>query len=173
LLLSVGMLAIFLQKNSSIRRKDAFCHTLQTHLALGYFPYCYRGWRDAHANYNHLIRFGGDKKYDLPKVISIDFKTAPSDKFSVISVALLLILPALAGAEAVYLAAQKISFTNLGYILIGMTTSIILFITYWNFWLGFNKSRSGEDSYRSLLVRFDKILHYAPPFNPCSESPLS
>ena len=171
-LLSIGMLAIFLQKNCTIRRKDAFCHTLQTHLSLGSFPVCYRGWRDAYANYNHLMRFKGSRKYDVPTVPDIAIRVAPSDMFSIISIIVLLLMPLLSASLIVYISIEKMYLNSGAYMAIGAITVSSLVFTYWAFIREFRKTRSGDGSYRALLIRFDKILHHAPPFNPCSVNPL-
>lgn len=171
--LSFCFLAIFMQKNSSIRRQHAFTHVLQTHLSFGCFPPCYRGWVDAYANYNHYIRYGGGERYDIPRVPSYLKLTrmAPADAFSLISVALLIATPPVS-LVLMYVLLLRSEVALMEYTSIVAVTAAGVAIGIVLFCLELNGIRKGDRSYRSMLLIFDKILHFAPPFDPTNDRPL-
>ena len=174
IILAFSFLGIFMQKNASIRRQDAFTLVLQRYLALGKLPPCYRGWQDAYANFNKWVRYGGASFYDI-KLNTVSRETFwklsradPSNVFRLIFGGIFSLVPIIAISLMMLIAyyAQVDFFLNS--ILVALAV-VILLLGYGLLAYGVHCASGEKGSFSFHVALFDKILHGAPIFSPPKE----
>ena len=175
-LFSFSMLAIFLQKNASIRRQDIFTLLLQRYISTDSLPPNYRGWVDAYANYNHFLRYGGvNVYYENTNEFPSHFKNsllAPADAFSLLTSTVFLLTPMVAISLMFFMAISLGIDTGSYTILVAITVTLAT-LAYAQIFKEFKAINRGKRSFRYLTVLFDKILKHAPEWDPKNNGKLT
>ena len=172
LLLALPMFAVFLQKIASAARQQAFILLLQRYLICDCFPKCYRGWHDAHANLNHLMKYGADARSPLkvswpPEDTKRRF---PADTFRIFGVFVFVIVPIISLAVLWALAYMTGFGASVYTISVAITTALLLIAYTW-FYRYMSKLVYGKLSYDYMVIAWSRILKYAPPFDPYRNGP--
>ncbi len=175
-IISLILLAVFIQKTESARRSTAFVMLLQRYMAFGAYPACYRGWHDSYENYNHIIKYGCDEgsPFNVKPISETNFtgwRPMPVDVFTVFSIALFIVAIFLGMVMMIALAIYSNTDTLLYSVVVMVVTAFFIFFAVW-FKRKYKSLKTGKRSFRYLVVIFSKILKYAQPYDPYKDKPL-
>ena len=175
-IISLILLTLFIQKTESARRATAFVMLLQRYMAFGAYPACYRGWHDSFENYNHIIKYGcaEGSPFNVRPIRErkiAGWRPMPVDVFPAFSIALFISVIFLGMVLMIALATYSNTDSLLYSVVVMVVTAFLIFFTFW--FIKKHKSlKTGECSFRHLVVIFSKILKYAQPYDPYKAKPL-